>query len=105
MGIVGNVDVVTLLVDHCSEPGVIFGGRGAEIPVAEFKVRRVTEEIPADDATRVNEMDFDIRRTGDFIEVKTRFREAAKGIESTPLQEFGEGTLKRNLKTRMGSEA
>ena len=71
----------------------------------EFEIRLRAEEVPTDDAAGVDEVNFDIRRTGDFIEIKTGFRKAGERVERTALQQFREGALQCDLEARVGAEA
>ena len=49
-------------------------------------------------------MNFDVWRTGNFIEIKTGFRETVECVECAPLQQLSERAFKRNLETRMRAE-
>lgn len=57
-----------------------------------------------DDATRIDEMDFQIRRAGDFIEIENRFGKTTERIQRAPLQKFGHSALKGDFEARMRSE-
>jgi hypothetical protein len=58
-----------------------------------------------DDAAGVDEVDFDVRRAGDFIEVEAGRREAVEGFEGAALQQLGQRALKGDFKARMRAEA
>ena len=82
---VGDVNVVIVLVNAIHGPGVVFGGGGAEVPVAEFIVRRVAEEVPVNDTARIDEVNFDVHRTRRFVEIKSGRRKARQRVQRTAL--------------------
>ena len=57
------------------------------------------------DAARIDEVDFDIRRAGDFLEVEAGRRKAVERFEGAALQQFGQRPFERDLETRVGAEA
>ena len=65
----------------------------------------VAEELPVDDAAGVDEVNFDIGRTGDFFQIQARGGEAPQRVERPALQQFGQCALQGNLETRVGTKA
>ena len=101
----GPVNIEAFPLDAVDEPGTVFGGGGAEIPVTEGEIRRVAEEVPADDAAGVDEMGFDVAGTGDFVLIEGGFRETAQRVEGAALQEFGQRPFQGNGTARMCAKA
>ena len=101
---IGNVDVVTVRLNTLAQPGVVVGSGAGEIPVGKLEISSFVEEVPMDDAAGVDEMDFNIRGAGDFIEIEARRREAIKRGQSATLQQFGQGALEGDFKAWMRTE-
>ena len=106
---VGDVDVVAISLDALAQPGVVLGGAAffqiVEVPVDELEVGRFRRGNSNDDAARIDEMDFDIRRAGDFIEIEAGRRKAVERVQRAALQQFGERAFEGDLEARMGAEA
>lgn len=88
-----------------NEPAVVLLRIAAVVPVAESEIRLIAKETPADDATRIDEVDFQVRRTRDLFHVEAGRREAVERIERPPLQQFGQRALERDAEMRMRAEA
>ncbi|MPN62138.1 hypothetical protein SDC9_209885 [bioreactor metagenome] len=78
--------------------------RCAEIPVGKTEIRCVAQEIPVDGTARIDEMDFQIGRAGDLVQIENRLGKAAESVQRAALQEFGQGSFKRNTEARMRAE-
>ena len=88
---------------------VVVGGLAVfqivEIPVDEFEIGVFVEEVPVHDAARIDEVDFDVRRAGDFVEVEAGRRKAVERFEGAALQQFGQRPFEGDFEARMGAEA
>ena len=101
----GHIHVVTFGMQRIEQPGMVFGGGGAEVPVVEGEVGFGAEEVPGDDSARVHKVDLQVLRAGDLVEIEARLGEAAQRIQRAALQELGERALERDFEARMGAEA
>ena len=74
---VGDVDLVAAGVNAVHQPGVVLGRGGGKVPVDEVEIGLVAEEIPAHEAAGIDEMDLDVGRAGDLVEVEARLGKSA----------------------------
>ncbi len=102
--VVGDVDRLLQLVEDADQVIELFLRRAAKIPVGKLEVRILLEQIPADEAGRVDEVGLQVVVIRYLLVVKRRRYEHVQILETTPLQQLGDGALEGHFEARVGTE-
>ncbi len=102
--VVGDVHFFIFGLEDGHQGGELFFGSTREAPVNEWIVGVLLEHIPGDQAAGVDKVGFEVRVLGDLFVIEGWRREDVEVFQAAALQQFGDGSLQRHAKVRVGAE-